>query len=122
MAITNNGTVNSLNIVQLPTGYVRPTVVTFTDEEYVSNLSLSILKTTVENGVNVTTMANIIASITSIVDSILAADYVATQTVEAYADLVGLTSNQSVTLGDSKWLNNNATDYIAAVKLYVKAQ
>lgn len=122
MAITNNGTLNSLHRLQLPSGYTRPSITVFSDHEYISDLKLSILKSTVENGVNNVTMTSIMASITSTVDSVLAADYIATQTVEAYADLIGLVSNQADSSGESKWLNNSSVNYIATVKLYVKAQ
>jgi hypothetical protein len=47
MATDNKGTVNSLPAVELPTGYTRPTVATFTDWEWRSNRTLTVLKATV---------------------------------------------------------------------------
>lgn len=97
MTIANNGTVNSLTNNELPTGYIGPTVTTFEDFEYLSILKLTVLKSTVENADPAVTMANILADatigITKQVDDILAADYLATATVEAYAEIVALSNN-----------------------------
>jgi|TARA_R100000501_G_C2619610_1_gene112933 hypothetical protein len=60
MAITNNGVVNSLPASQIPSGYTRPTVTTFTDWQYKRTLTLTVLKATVENATRATTMTNII--------------------------------------------------------------
>jgi hypothetical protein len=125
MAITNNGTRNSLPAAQLPTGYVRPVVTTFTDGEYTRTLTLSIPKATVENADPAVTMANIISNgtvgITKQISDILAADYLASATVTAFADLVGLGNNfQSMATG-SPALTNAAAAYQAVVVLYVKA-
>jgi len=120
MAITNNGTVNNLHISLLPSGYTRPTVTTFTDYEYVNDLSLTVLKATVENATASTTMANIIANatigITKQITDILAADYLATATVTAYASLDSLSTNMATEV----WLDDTAVSYTCTVKLYVK--
>lgn len=125
MAIVNNGTVNSLTQNEIPTGYTRPTVTTFTDHEYERTLTLSVLKATVENADPAITMANIIANatigITKQIDDILAADYLATATVTAYADLIGLSNNFASVNGLAPYLTNVATSYVCSVKLYVKA-
>jgi len=120
MAITNNGTKNSLKDGQIPTGYTKPTVTEFTDEEYVNELDLIVPKISVENASNSITMAGIISAITTQIDAILAGDYIATQTVDAWADLISLSTNLKSSLGDADWLNNSAVNYIAKVKLYVK--
>lgn len=124
MAITNNGTVNSLPDSQIPTGYTRPTVTTISDYDYVSDLSLTVLKSTVENATKATTMTNIITDaaigITKQITDILAADYLATATVTAYADLTGIDHNISP-VSTSDFYNATAVSFTCTVKLYVKA-
>ena len=126
MAITNNGTKNSLPAAKLPTGYTVPTVTTFTDWEYSRILSLSVLKATVENATPATTMTNIfddaaIGLDKQIVD-IVAADFLATATVTTYAELTDLTTNiVDVSSGDGTWMDDTAVSYVARVILYIKA-
>lgn len=125
MAITNNGTKNSLVADHLPSGYTRPTVTTFTDYEYVRDLTLSVLKATVENATPATTMANIIANgtvgITKQIDDILAADFLSSATVTAYADWIKISHNLATISGTGDYLDNIAMSYVCTVKLYVKA-
>jgi hypothetical protein len=126
MAITNNGTKNSLPAGQIPSGYTRPTVTTFTDWEYKRTLTLSVLKSTVENATASTTMTNIFNDATIGIDKqivdIVAADYLATATVTTYADLTALTTNiSSNSSGNGTWMKNTAVSYVATVDLYVKA-
>jgi hypothetical protein len=124
MAIVNNGTKNSLTPNELPSGYIRPTVTTFADYEYSRTLTLNVLKATVEAATGAATMAAIIANatvgITKQIDAILAADYLATATVTAYADLVGLTHNIASINGAGDYLKNTAVSYVCTVNLYVK--
>ena len=124
MAITNNGTVNSLTSNEIPAGYTRPTVTTFTDFEYKSTLNLTVLKATVENATASTTMANIMADatigITKQITDILAADYLATATVTAYADLINMSNNYSDVNGSGDYLTDTAASYQCTVILYVK--
>jgi len=124
MAITNNGTKNSLTANELPSGYTKPVVSTFTDYEYSRSLTISVLKATVENATASTTMTNIINNatigITKQITDILAADYLATATVTAYADLVGLSHNLAAINGSALYLTNTPLSYICTVNLYVK--
>ena len=124
MAITLNGTVNSLTSNEVPSGYTRPTVTIFTDHEYINDLELTVLKATVENATATTTMANIISDaaigITKQVSDILAADYLATATVTAYADWTGLSNNFADVNGAAVYLKDTAASYTCTVRLYVK--
>ena len=72
MAITNNGTRNSLPAAKKPTGYTSPTITSFTDWEYVRTLTLSVLKSTVEQA----QVAAVAATGTVTCGSVLAADTV----------------------------------------------
>lgn len=125
MAITNNGTQNLLKEAKLPAGYTAPSITTFSDFEYSSRLELSILKATVDESTSLATMNaifdNATIGINKQIDDILAADYIATQTVTAYASLVDLKLNNSdTTSGEGTWLKDTATSYIATVVLHVK--
>lgn len=124
MAITNNGTKNSLSENTLPAGYSLPVVTTFADEEYVRELDLTVLKSAVENADPAVTMANIISDaavgITKQVDDILAGDYLATATVTAFADIVALSNNYASIKGDGDFLTNTANHYKVKVMMYVK--
>lgn len=124
MAITNNGVRNLLPAAQLPDDYTKPDVAVFSDYEYRRTLKLSVAKATVENADPATTIGNIIGDATvgvkKQVDDILAADYLATATVTAYADLVSLGNNMQSMDKDSPALTDAAAAYEATVVLYVK--
>ena len=125
MAITNNGTVNNLPAAQLPSGYTRPVVTTFSDYQYVRTLNLTILKATVENATPSTTMTNIITNgtigVNKQVQDIIAAAFISSETVTTYASLDSLSTNQSQNSDDDVWLDNIAQSYTATVKLYIKS-
>ena len=125
MAITNNGCVNSLPASQLPSGYTRPTVTTFTDWEYKRTLTLSVLKSTVENATRATTMTNIRENGTiglnkQIVD-IIATDFIASETVTTYGDWTTLSNNFVDVTGTGTALTDTAASYTCTVILYVKS-
>jgi hypothetical protein len=125
MAITNNGVVNSLPASQLPSGYTRPTVTTFTDWQYKRTLTLTVLKATVENSTRSTTMTNIIENGTiglekQIID-IIAADYVSSETVTTYGNWTVFSNNFVDTSGTGTALADTAASYTATVILYVKS-
>ena len=126
MAITNNGTKNSLGQSAIPSGYTRPTVTVISDYHYRYNLSLSVLKATVENATAATTMTNIVENvtigITKQIDDILAADFLATATITAYADWTSLTHNLATISGSGEYLKDTAMSYTCTVVLYVKAE
>lgn len=123
MAITNNGTVNSLDSSLLPSGYTRPTVTTFTDHMYQYDVTLEVDKVTADNATKSTTMTNIIdvasVGITAQVDAIIAADFIATRTVTSYTDFWDLSSNVSVNT-TSDFLNADLVTYTCKVRIYIK--
>lgn len=124
MAITNNGTRVSISDDLLPAGYVKPVVNSFNDAEYKRTLNLSIDKATVHNADPAITMANILANATiginKQVTDILAADYLGTATVTAFADLVRLGTNMEAVTQGSPAFTNAAAAYLATVVLHVK--
>jgi len=125
MAITNNGTRNSLPTTKLPTGYTAPTITTFTDWLYRRTLTLSILKATVDEATSSATMDAIFDNGTIGLDKqvidIIAADYIASRTVTTWADLITLELNNSdVSSGDGTWMKDTAQSYSATVILYIK--
>ena len=125
MAIVNNGTKNSLQTSAIPSGYSLPSVTEISDYHYKYDLSLTVLKATVENATAATTMTNIIGNatigITKQVDDILAADFLASATVTAYADWTGISHNLATVLGSGDYLKDTAMSYTCTVVLYVKA-
>ena len=125
MAIVNNGTVNSIDIKQIPSGYTRPTVTLIADYHYKRTITLTVLKATVDESSASSTMTAIIANgtvgITQQVDDILAADYLASATVTAYADMRTLNTTLENTAGTDAWLTDAAVSYSAVVDIYVKA-
>ena len=125
MAIVNNGTVNSIDGKQLPSGYTRPTVTLINDYHYKRTITLTVLKSTVENATASTTMTNIISNatigITKQITDIMALDFLGTATVTCYADMRSLTTNLKNTTGTDDWLTDAAVSYSAVVDLYVKA-
>lgn len=124
MAITHNGTRNSLGNNAIPVGYTRPTVTTFDDYEYTRTVKLNVLKSTVESATASTTMTNIFDNATiglnKQVEDILAGDYLATATVTAWSDLVDLTHNLASIQGAGEYLKNTAMQYVCTVKIYIK--
>lgn len=119
MAISNLGAINELPTSQLPSGYTKPVVATFSNYEYVRSITLNVLKATVETSSAATTMAAIFNNATvginkQIVD-IIAADYLATAAVTTYGSL------QALSLNTDDYLTNAAVNYKCVVKIYVKA-
>ena len=125
MAIVNAGTVNNLHKSQKPSGYTDPTVVTFEDYEYIKDVQLSVLKSTVENATATTTMANIISNGTIGISKqaldIVTADYIAASTVEFYTDWNFLTHNLASLAGSGVFLQATALSYLCTVRIYIKS-
>ena len=125
MAITNNGTVNSLTANEKPDGYSDPVVTTFDDYEYINDVTLSVLKSTVESATATTTMAQIISNatigITKQCLDIVTADFIAASTVVMYADWTGLTHNLAAISGNAPYLQDTAMSYVCTVRIYVKS-
>src|SRR5680860_649504 len=119
MAITNNGTILSISTNQIPTGFTAPVVTTFTDAEYVRSHIIDVLRVTVANADKAITLTNIMTNATiginKQVTDILTADYVGTNTVQAYSEVTSLTHNiQSI--GTTDFLGNAVVVYRCAVK------
>ena len=88
MALVNNGLKISLSAGQIPAGISTQTVDEFTDHEYFRTESLSVLKSTVENGNKATTFDNVLNN-TSIgvkkqIDDLMEADYIDSNKVTYY--------------------------------------
>lgn len=118
MALTNNGSVVEVNDNKIPSGYTKPTVTTFDDDEskYV-NRSISVAKSGVENANEVTTFTAIIAAITTAVSALITADYDVTNTVAAYAVVKDIVSNAKV--GDVLY-TTGVVNYVCTVDIFIK--
>ncbi len=124
MALDFKGTKNSLSTNEKPSGYSDPVVVSFEDQEATYDLSLTVLKATVETATGAATMAAIIANATIGISKqctdIVNNDYDTANTVDAYADWIGLTHNLAAINGSGDYLKNTAMSYVCTVKLYIK--
>ncbi len=124
MAINNNGTKNNLPTNQIPVGYTKPTITPVTGVEYPRELELDVLKATVENVDPVVTMANILndaaIGINKQIDDILAGDFIATNTVDAYAILYAMETNFGNLDSTGDYLTTAAPKYVCKVRLYIK--
>lgn len=123
MAHTNNGTKVSAPDEQLPSTYTKPTITTFTDHEHVRRVTFSVAKATVEHATANTTMANIIGNasigVTKQVTDFLAAEYISSLTLTAYADIVAITDN-SLPQSTGNFFKNAAAAYLVTVDIYIK--
>lgn len=126
MAIVNNGTINALKGIQIPAGYVRPTVTPVVGPHYKRSLTILVPKATVEVAARNTTMTAIIENaavgITKQVSDILAADYLATATVTSHTKLLSITTNLEGTKGTDELFSDTVINYICEVIIYVKAE
>lgn len=119
MALSNKGTVVSINDNKIPTGYTKPTVVTFDDSEskYI-NREISIAKSGVENAVEVTTFTALVAAITAAVTALITADYdISGNTVDVYTNAKDIITNASV---GSVLYTDGAVNYLCTVDIFVK--
>lgn len=123
MAHTNNGTKVSAPDEQIPSTYTKPTITTFTDHEHVRRVTFSVAKATVEHATANTTMANIIGNasigVTKQVTDFLAAEYISSLTLTAYADIVAITDN-SLPQSTGNFFKNAAAAYLVTVDIYIK--
>ena len=124
MSITHNGTKNELPPSQIPSGYVKPNVTDFEDVKYPAELTLELDKATVENVDPAITMANIFNDAAIGIDKqiadMLAAEFLGTATITAYAVLKVLTTNYGDLASTADYLKNVADKYICQVDLFVK--
>jgi len=124
MAITLNGTQNALPDDRIPSGYTRPTVTAITDFHYRYDLVIPI---TVSGNVASTasaSMAAIVTATNTAVSAILAADYLSTATVTAYAVINDIGSNFSPTNNTTSMnylLSATTNSYLVSTTIFVKA-
>lgn len=123
MAVVNNGVKVSIPSILIPIGFTAPVVTEFADFEYEREVTLSVLKSTVENASKSTTLLNIIEDVTigvsKQVEDIVSADYINSNTVTFYADILNISNNQQVSV-TSDFFGNVALSYTVKVKFYIK--
>ena len=124
MAITNNGVMVTMPANLLPSGYTIPTGNSFTDWQYKRTVTLTVLKATVENATKATTLTNIIENATIGIEKqvldIIAAAFVATETVTTYVDLYNITTNEQKSIS-TDFYNDTATSYTCSCYIYIKS-
>lgn len=120
MANVNLGTKVSLNSTKLPAGYTVPADPSFTDWEWTSQtIQLSVLKATIENVTQATTLTNIITDATIGINKQVS-DLVSAVTpllVTIYSDLLDIKTNLTF---DVDMYGVVAPSYLCTVKYYYK--
>lgn len=121
MAITNNGSRLLIPTRQVPSGATLPSVTVFNDIQYKRTLEMTVPKVGVEHLDNATTVSNIIAAISAQSLAIITEDFISSEDVVFWSDIVSLTSTFTPDGGDDVWLSNIAPNYVMNVVLYVKS-
>lgn len=125
MAIVNNGTRLLIPTRQVPVGITIPAVTTFDDIQYRRTLELTVLKSDVESTTQAATMDKIVTEpvvgITPQVTAIITEDFIGTEDVSFWADIVSLTSTNTPDGGTDPWLTDVAPSYVMNVVIYVKS-
>ncbi len=118
MALVNNGLKVSITSNQLPSGYTKPSVTEFTDQEYERDYVATIAKSAVEDANEVTAFTALVAAINTAIAALITADYdTSGLTVTIWSEFTILATN--FTLGNSLY-KNTAVNYIATCKVYIK--
>ena len=118
MAHVHVGTAVDMNARDLPAGYVKPTVATFSDFERKDTTVLTVVKSAVEDPTPATTFAAIVADVNTQATAIIAIDYDTARTVDSYSILRKVETNQQ--FGVSLY-NDDANAYLCTVDIYSKA-
>lgn len=123
MAITLNGTVNALAPDRLPAGYTPPTVTTVPDFHYRYDVVVPLVFSTTATSTASATMTAIVTATNTAVSAILAADFLSTATVTAYAVINELTTNLALPTPTSTTylLSGTTPSYLVSVSIFVKA-
>ena len=100
MAITNNGTRLLIPTRQVPSGATIPAVVVFDDLQYKRTLEMTVAKSDVDNISNETTVLNIITEISALSTAIITEDFISSEDVVFWSDIVSLTSTYTPDGGD----------------------
>lgn len=119
MALIDNGIVVKVPAAELPTGYTKPTVVTFTDFEYSQiNKIFTISKASVQNATAITTIANLLTALQVLIDAAITSDYnTSALTVTIYSELISIDNNHNLAGVE---YTNGAINYVCAVNTYIK--
>jgi|TARA_R110000765_G_scaffold17823_1_gene48271 hypothetical protein len=121
MAITNNGTRLLVPTRQVPSGATIPAVVVFDDLQYKRTLEMTVAKSDVDHISNETTVLNIITEISALSTAIITEDFISSEDVVFWSDIVSLTSTYTPDGGDDLWLSNEEPNYVMNVVIYVKS-
>tara|TARA_R110002074_G_C12493710_1_gene661949 strand:+ start:1325 stop:1705 length:381 start_codon:yes stop_codon:yes gene_type:complete len=125
MAIVNKGTKLSIPSRQLPDGIGLLVARPFADFQYKRTLEVSVLKSGVEQTTQASTLNKIVTQaavgVEAQVLTILTEDFVATEDVEYWTDVVSLTSTNTPDGSTDPWLTDVAPSYVMNIVIYVKS-
>lgn len=119
MALTHNGTQVGLGAGDLPSGYSKPSITTFTDHEakYMQR-SFTVVKATVDEAAAITTFDAILVDLNAQIVTLLTDDLnVAALTVDSFATMTALRTNTKVT---EEFYTNVAVNYLITVDIFWK--
>jgi len=117
--LTHNGSVISVPQAELPTGYTKPVVTEFSDyeQEYTSR-TMTVLKSTVEDAVAVTTMEQLVAQLNTDIEALLTADFnIGVLTVTSFANLKSISTNNNLA---GVLYTDGVLNYVLVVDIFVK--
>lgn len=118
MGLVSNGVVVNVLASSLPSAYTKNPVTTFTDYEYEGTRTTTVVKSSVENATDTTTIANIVADIKSQIDTEITADYDTTlNTITVYYVWKSYTTNFDL---DNVLFTNGAINYLCTVDVFIK--
>ena len=118
MARDNKGTMVGVDANELPSGYTKPSDVSFDDyETKYENEEITVAKSGVENATATTTMANIVSAVETAVNAIIDNDFDTANTVEVYSNITAIGLNMGV---NQVRFTNGAINYVCTVDIFVK--
>jgi len=124
MAITVNGVLNALPVDMLPIGYILPNPSTFADYQYRYDVVIPLtVSGEVDNTAN-GTMVNIFQSLNGEIQSILAADFLASATVTAYGVATDISTRYTPSNNDTSMaylLSGTTNQYLLTTTIFVKS-
>ena len=121
MALVNNGLdITTLPDGQVPSGAGSSPVTRFDDAEYIDNRVISVGKTGVEDSDKATTFDSIVNAIGTQVTAVITADFISTNTVTYFAEVLNITSNAVSNTSVGDFYTDAAVNYLCSVRIYTK--
>ena len=118
--LTNNGVKVSIPDSLVPSGYTKPSVTEFADQEYTNIITqqFTVAKVDVDEAAAATTMAALVAALIVLIDAQITADFhIDTLDVTLWCDWTALATNFNT---DEVLYTTGAINYLCTVTIYIK--